>query len=162
MVFRAGEIVGFAVRIEEIGEEFYRTLAASVGNTDVKAAFDLLASEEREHIRIFKRLLDTVEKYEPPFESHSGEYEQYVKAFVQQNIFTKERIGEFKAKKASSEVEALEIGIDVEKDSIIFYNEMRNWVHESEHGVIEEEKRHLTKLVDIKGKVTGLSYRSSK
>ncbi|MDH5362642.1 MAG: rubrerythrin [Aigarchaeota archaeon] len=157
--FKASEIVGFAVRIEENGESFYKTLAQSAENADVRDVLEFLASEERKHIMVFRKLLDAVGEYEPPVESYPGEYESYVKALVDGHIFTKDKVGELMAKKVSSEMEAVEAGISLEKDSIIFYNEMRNYVPKSEHSVIDkvidQEKDHLKRLVNIKTKLGG-------
>ena len=157
--FKASEIVGFAVRIEENGEFFYKALAGLAETADVRAVFEFLASEERKHMMTFKKLLDSVGEYKPPVESYPGEYELYAKALVDEHIFTKEKAGELMAKRASGEMEGIEIGIGLEKDSIIFYEEMRNYVPKSEHRVIhkviDEEKDHLRKLVDMKRKIGG-------
>lgn len=157
--FKASEIIGFAVRIEENGESFYRTVAESVENANVRNVFEVLADEERKHMMTFKKLLDSVGEYKPPVESYPGEYESYVKALVDGHIFTKQKVGKLMAKKISSEMEAVETGIGLEKDSIIFYNEMRNYVPKSEHSVIDnvidQEKDHLKKLINTKKKLGG-------
>lgn len=61
------------------------------------------------------------------------------------------------ANKASSEAEALHIGIIAEKDSILFYSEMRNLVRESDRHIIDaivgEEKAHLRQLSQLKAKL---------
>ena len=59
-----------------------------------------------------------------------------------------------KAEKAPSEIEALDIGIQAEKDSILFYVEMQNLVSPPARkvvsGIIDEEKGHLRQLSELK------------
>ena len=51
-------------------------------------------------------------------------------------------------------LEAIDLGIKFEKDSILFYQEMRQALSEKDRGmldkVIEEEKSHLNKLMEIR------------
>ena len=60
----------------------------------------------------------------------------------------------FRSKKVKDEKHAIELGIGFEKDSILFYHEMENFVPEAERSIIEnllkEEQRHLKKLSLLK------------
>ena len=56
--------------------------------------------------------------------------------------------------RVSSQVEALDIGIQAEKDSILFYTEMQNLVKPADHQVIltiiNQERDHLNQLSQLK------------
>ena len=58
------------------------------------------------------------------------------------------------ARKVNSDAEALQIAMGAEKDSILFYVEVRDLVRRSERKlvgkIIEEEKSHLRQLMEIK------------
>ena len=57
------------------------------------------------------------------------------------------------AGRIKTEKEAIELGIGFEKDSILFYQEMKKFVLTSEQNIIEklleEEKEHLRKLFEL-------------
>ena len=153
-LFEAREIVGVAISIEENGEEFYKQLATVTKNLQVKETFEFLAGEERKHRNSFREIQQRLGEFKPIYESYPGEYLNYVKALAEENIFTKERARQLLAKKFKKSTAALDIAIGLEKDSILFYNEMKNFVSESERKPIDEiigqEKEHLRKLSEIK------------
>jgi len=90
----------------------------------------------------------------------------YVKTLAEENIFTKERAGQLLAKSFKTHTAALDTAIGLEKDSIIFYNEMKSFVPESEHRpineIINQEKEHLRKLSEIKRMGVTVSRHSPK
>ena len=62
------------------------------------------------------------------------------------------------ATQADSDIKALELGISAEKDSILFYYEMRDIMPQRAHPtinkIIAEEKSHLIELSRLKKKLT--------
>jgi len=153
-LFEAREIVAIAIEIEENGEEFYMRIANVMKNRQVKETFEFLAGEERKHRNSFREIQQRLGEFKPIYESYPDEYLNYVKALVEENIFTKERAGQLLANKLKTPTAALDTAIGLEKDSILFYNEMKNFVSESEHKpideIIQQEKEHLRKLSEIK------------
>jgi len=153
-LFEAREIVGLAIKIEENGEEFYTRLASGMKNLQIKETFEFLAGEERKHRSSFREIQQRLGEFKPIYESYPGEYLNYVEALAEENIFTKERAGQLLAKKFKTPTTALDTAIGLEKDSILFYNEMKNFVAEPEHKpineIISQEKEHLRKLSKIK------------
>jgi len=69
-------------------------------------------------------------------------------------VFTKEKKGTEIAQKIKDDKEAIEIGIDAEKDSILFYTEMKKLVPKDGHKTIDkligQEQEHLRKLSELK------------
>ena len=61
------------------------------------------------------------------------------------------------ALKAEGYKEALDVGIGIEKDSILFYSEMKKMIpddkKEAVDNIIAAERRHLDKLTAIKEKI---------
>ncbi|HEU65615.1 MAG TPA: hypothetical protein ENN57_02985 [Chloroflexi bacterium] len=59
-----------------------------------------------------------------------------------------------KAGKVSNEIEAIDIGIQAEKDSILFYMELQNFVKETDRrvvlNIVDEERNHLRQLSELK------------
>ena len=154
-VFAGSEIVEMGIQIEKNGKDFYETLTGKSKNEKAKEIFKYLAGEERKHIATFQKILDTVHKYEPP-ESYAGEYFAYMNALASEYVFTKENKGREIARNTKNDKEAIELGIKFEKDSIIFYEGMKKVVPESQNRVVDaliaQEKNHLCKLFELKGK----------
>jgi len=152
-VFAGREIVEISVQIEKNGMDYYNALIKKTKNMKAKEVFKYLAGEEEKHIIIFKNILDALEKYEPQ-EVVTDEYFAYMNALASEHVFTIKNKGLDMAGKTKSDKEAIRLGIGFEKDSIIFYEGMKNVVPERDKktvdAVIEQEKTHLRKLSEIK------------
>ncbi len=153
--FEASEILEFAIRIEENGGSFYRQMVKKVKRKELKELFNFLADEEVKHRKIFEDMVSSIGKYQPQ-ESYPGEYFAYLRAYADEHIFTKEKIGELMANKIKNEKEAIKFAIDVEIDSILYYLEAKGLVPQKQREtidkVIAEERRHYLKLLEIKKK----------
>lgn len=153
IIFAGSEIVELGVQVEKNGRDFYNTLVRQSKHKDAKERFKYLAGEEEKHIATFQRILDKLEKYEPP-ESYPGEYFAYMNALASDYVFTKKDKGKEIAKNITSDKEAVDMGIGFEKDSILFYEGMRRVVPEYDHKVLDElirqEQNHLRQLSDLK------------
>jgi len=151
--FSASEIIQFTIRIGENGEEFYRLMAEKVDDDFVKDVFNFLANGEVEHRKIFEGILSEIKEYKPT-ESYSGEYFAYLKAYADGHIFTSQNQGKLKASKIDSVNEALDFAIRIEIDSILYYLEAKNFVPQAQKSIIdkiiEEERRHYLKLLEVK------------
>lgn len=151
-LFKVSEIYQFAMRMEENGEKFYRHLSKTMKDRRVKELFTSLADEEIKHKRVFEDLVSKIEKYQPP-ESYPGEYFAYLSAYVDNLIFTQRKL-EKELERIENLSTALEFAIRIELDSILYYQEMKNFISEYEHNllekVIEEERRHFLRLWELK------------
>ena len=152
-VFGGSEIVELGIQIEKNGKAFYDALAGQSKNDKAKTIFTFLSGEEEKHISAFEKILTSVQKYEPP-EAYPGEYFAYMKAMAGDYIFTQKDKGAQAAKKTKSDKEAVGVGIDFEKNSILFYTEMKKVVPEYDRktidALISQEQEHLKKLTDLK------------
>jgi len=154
--FSGSELVNIAIGIERSGIAFYQSLAKAEKHEMARDAYNYLAEMEEKHVETFQSMLGAVSGYKTP-EMYTEEYDLYLKALVDSAVFTDDRVAREMAEKAASSAEAIQIGLAAEKDSILFYSEMRNLVRERDRevvdGIIEEEKSHLRQLSDLKKKL---------
>jgi len=159
MLFSAIEIIDTAVRIEENGEVFYRGFAHTMATGDVKDLFLYLAGEEARHRSQFADLTSSIKKLEismdAPHEEYPEEYYAYLNAFADSHVFTKKDTGGNVAKRFATSNEALEFAIQIELDSVLFYTEMKRFIHNSQWPIVDrianEERGHYLKLTHMIG-----------
>ena len=153
------ELINIAVEIEKRGIAFYDIMATSTENEATRDVFMYLTKMEREHVEIFQGMLDEADKYQPA-ESYAGEYPAYLQALVDTAVFTDDMITSEIATQADSDIEALELAISAEKDSILFYYEMTEIMPQRAQPIVDkivtEEKSHLGQLSEIKKKIAAL------
>jgi rubrerythrin len=151
----AAEALKWAMEIEENGEAFYNTVAARSADPQVKALFEDLAVQERGHYQVFQGMLEKV-KPEPDLSSvgvQYDDYEYYLQAALANALFAGQDKGLTLAKKAQDRETALQAAMGFEKDTLLFFYDLREMVSEAERGaisdVILEEKAHLHRLAKM-------------
>ena len=141
--FDISEIFQFAIGIEENGEKFYRRAAQMTKDAKMKEAFNSLADDETEHKQTFEDMVSNVRKYDPS-EFYPEEYFEYLRAYVNGTIFAE--VQEMPTDTHS----AIKFAIQRELDSILYYQEIKNFVTKDQHDminkIIEEERKHFLKL----------------
>jgi len=156
--FSGSELINIAIGIERRGIAFYDIMTKTTESTAAREVFQHLADMEREHIRLFEGMLDQADKY-PPAESYPGEYAAYLQALIDSAVFTDDLVTSELATQADSDVEAMELAISAEKDSILFYYEMRNIMPRRAQPTVDrilaEEKSHLKELTGLKKQLAG-------
>jgi len=156
ITFSGSELINIAIGIEKRGIAFYDIVAKSTDNAEAGKVFQHLADMEREHIQVFQSMLGEAGKYQPA-ETAAREYADYLQALVNNAVFTDDLITSEMATQADSTIRALELSISAEKDSILFYYEMRDIMpqraHPTMNKIIAEEKSHLQQLSKIKRKL---------
>ena len=152
-IFSGSELIELGIQIEKNGRDFYSTLAGNTKNQRPKEVFTYLSGEEEKHIAVFEKLLESVEEYEPP-ESYPGEYFAYMSALASSYVFTQKGKGREIALDVKGEMEAVDLGIGFEKDSIMFYMEMKKFIPDYDWKIaddlIDQEKSHLVKLMELR------------
>jgi len=159
ITFSGSELINIAIGIEKRGIAFYDTMAKSTENTATRDVFKYLADMERAHIHIFQGMLGEADKYQIP-ETYAGEYAAYLQALVDSAVFTDDTITSEMATQASSDIEAMELAIGAEKDSILFYYEVKEIMPQRAQPtvskIIAEEKSHLRELSELKKKLSAI------
>src|SRR4030042_3467704 len=149
ILISGSELAQIAIGIERSGAAFYDSLAKSARDATALGVYKSLADKEREHIQIFQGVLNQLGDYRPP-DTYTEEYDLYLKALVDSAVFSDDKVAREMAQKAGSDAEAIQIGLGAEKDSILFYSEIRDLVRRPDreviNKVIEEEKSHLRQL----------------
>jgi len=158
-VFTAAEAVNMALRIEQTGEAFYTNVARKVGDPQVKAVLEDLAVQEQRHYNAFMKLSGYVS--EPPSHSQQewDEYAQYLQVAVDNAIFAGPDKALALAESIADPREALRMALGFEKDTLLFYYDLREMMREADRPVvneiIREEKAHVRRLAGLLGGARG-------
>lgn len=156
--FSGSELINIALGIEGRGVAFYDSMADSTKNANAREVFRYLADMERGHLQIFQGMLAEADKFQ--FSETTGEYAVYLQTLVDSAVFSDDLITGKLASGAESDVTALDLSIGAEKDSILFYYEMRDLMPQQAQAtvskIIAEEKSHLRQLSELKKKLAGL------
>ncbi len=157
--FSGSELINIAIGIERLGIAFYDIMTKSTENAATRDTFQYLADMERQHIQIFQDMLREADKYQPS-ETYTGEHNAYLQALVDSAVFTDEMVTSEMATQADSDIEAIELAIGAEKDSILFYYEMKDIMPRralsTVNKIVAEEKSHLRQLSELGKKLTAI------
>jgi len=142
-----------AVEMERRGVEFYRRAARLTKSAQVVALLEELAAEEEQHQRDFARLMaeQSEGRYTEAAACYSAETSAYLSAIAAEVVFPGGlmqvgRLGGFDSLSA-----ILTTAIDSEKNSILFYGELRDLTgdpgaRDAFSQIITQEKVHLARL----------------
>ena len=153
----AVEIVEIAIQAERQGAAFYERLATTADSERVRAECQRLVGMEREHEKAFQRLLGqqdvqrALSSLQP--DQLSDEYQQYLSALVDSNMLPDEETAQQLAEEAESEVEAINIALQMEKNAILFYQELQNLLGTGAgilQTILDEERSHVYELNELK------------
>ena len=152
--FNADEIFEMAEQIERNGMRFYREIAEASPEGDVRNLFLQFTEMEKAHEKVFKSMraeLSDIDKKSTVFDPE-GESAQYLRALVDLRVYD-ENAGEgFTFSEDMAEEEklkrALRAAINLEKESIVFYQGIKDFVPESLgrnkiNDIIKEEMKHI-------------------
>ncbi len=138
------ELLGVALKIEGSGYQFYTTLAnRSTGKN--KELFKSLAEQERDHMKTFEKIV-AQSKEKSGSQPLNEEAVGYLKIFAETSIFP-----EIEQDVPTDFKEALQIALDVEKDSVVFYEELEKYAPQKEtiERIVEEEKKHFKDILKM-------------
>jgi rubrerythrin len=146
------EAFDVALNLEEEGFRFYETCAAKSKNDESRHIFLQLASDEHEHFDIFEKLQGELGATAKQVVGNNEEVRAYLANLVQPGVFYDIKHIPRESIAALNEYEVVHIGIQTEKDSILFYTEA--W-HNSTNSkgkkafkkILLEERRHLDILI---------------
>ncbi|MDD5195241.1 MAG: ferritin family protein [Candidatus Omnitrophica bacterium] len=152
-IFNPQEILRIATKVEENGKMLYQNLEKKTKDKALQQTWKYLKEQEEIHRQIFQKMLDKAGDYIVD-EFNPGEYGAYVTAIASEYIFTQELIAKKINESFASDLEAVEFGIYIEKESILTYSALREYMLTEKQAVldnvIEEERRHLVKLTSIR------------
>jgi rubrerythrin len=149
-VFTAAEALNMALRAEQNGEAFYTAAAGKAKDPQVKALLEDLAAQERKHYRMFQKLAKGVGDA-PVFSAPEWEeYNAYLQSALDNALFSGPNKALAAAEGLEDERDALRMALGFEKDTMLFYYDLRGMVGEADRKVVDEiireEKRHAQRL----------------
>ena len=146
------EILEFAVYIEARGYEFYVGAMKKFSDPRATVFFQYLADEEFKHEKLFRKLLGQegdVKKGEP-----DAEYQAYMREFIKAHQLGDREAIHAKLDRLSTLGEILDLAMGFEKDSIVFFSELKDFYAKGKTAAIEkvihDEMGHLRKIFQMK------------
>ena len=146
------DVLEIAVRIERQGMEMYRRFYEEAEAPQAKSVFSLLAAEEERHAGTFRTMLEKKADYTPRYD-YPGEYGLFLNEMASSIL----KPAETRGPGAADLNDALKRGVELEKDTILFYLEIKQEGHlEPDEAqiiqqLIDEERSHWKKLLALKG-----------
>lgn len=151
-IFEVAEMIQMAIKDEETGVAFYNAIAEKSGNQKIKTKLMGIAEQEKVHAARFKDMLGSVKEAKVR-EEYKGQYSDYIKALMENRAFPDMATAVKKAKDAPA-AECIGIALRLEKDAILFYEEMLKFVPNTNtnyiNDIMNEERNHLTELMELK------------
>jgi rubrerythrin len=149
-IFQVNEVLNIALEIEKRGEQFYKDMAGKVGDPKVREALLFLAGEEVKHQNIFSHMLSRMRFMEIPPGSSESDYWAYVNDLIDSHFLFDSPVAKKLISSVSTDEEVLHLAMGFEKESILFFTEMKSLVPAEEakavEACIQEERKHLRKL----------------
>jgi len=153
ITFNAFEIFEMAEQIERNGAKFYRKSAEIVPDSRLqRTLLDLAAMEDR-HEKIFAGMKAEIspEQRVPAAYDPENEASLYLQAMADGHVFDVNKDISLQLSEKSSVEEILKMAIQIEKDSIIFYIGLKDFVpadagKEKVDDIIDEERGHIVVL----------------
>jgi len=153
LTFNAGEILQMAVQIERNGQKFYKKAAGIVKSPKTSQFLLDLAEMEKKHEQIFSDMKNELKESEKQVTIFDPDNEAvlYLQAMADGHVFDPGLDISEKLSGQESLEQIFTMAIQVEKDSIVFYIGLKDYVGDSEgkekvEKVIEEEKGHIVVL----------------
>ena len=148
--FNSVEVIEMAKDIEKRGLDFYKKQAKKTEDSELKNLLLKLAEDEQDHYDTFSKMLDKAKELTDTDSDYvyGEDVSAYLRALIEFTVFPSEEEVE---DKIHSIEDILELAINAEKDSILFYREMMEYNNEDTNKIlkrlVDEEKQHLLDLV---------------
>ncbi|MCX5684934.1 MAG: ferritin family protein [Planctomycetota bacterium] len=153
MFFNEIEAVRIAQNMEKNGLAFYQRAAAKTGDAKVRAIFQKLIEDEKNHLKTFEELETTLvarrtADAEPEDDKQLG---AYIDRLLQTQVFCEKCAAPGMLDKAHDDCSALSVSLQAERDAIVFYLEMLGFVDSKEakeafEWILKEERQHLVTI----------------
>jgi len=148
-LFKATEIVEMAIQEEKKGVAYYEAFAEKTSDPVVKEFALRMAEEERRHEQEFTEMRNQLGAHVAS-ETYGGEYLAYVQALVSDRFLPDEDAALESVKSAADDREVVVTALRFEKETLLFFSEMKQFVP-SRHAevigtLIDEERKHVADL----------------
>lgn len=151
------EVFEMALQIEQMGYDFYKTMAHNATNVRLREGYNLLAEQEKKHLDRFEQLRDSIEKIDIDSLDNWDEVSLYFKALIDTKVLPTSPEKNSLVQELKDEIGAIHISISFEKDTILFWQELNRWLNPEDQKIIEQlieqEKSHILKLLQMKKEI---------
>ncbi len=160
-MFSVMEVFDLAIQIEKNGEQYYRDAMKKISNPSLRSMLEWLADEEQKHQGWFFERKERLETKEDELELAEMSRSILQGILGDQSFSLKEAdLSEINGEEA-----LIQLAIEFEKDSILFYEMIGSFIEDSEISekldeIIAEENRHIEFLEDFQD--TGGTSRETK
>jgi len=145
-LFHINDIVKFAIEKEEESYELYSKLFQESKDTQLKALFQKLASEEQKHKSFYEFLMTVVKSSSVGDAKEPEDFKNYMQELISSSRSTPP----VSTVNLSNMEAAIQYAIAREKDSILFYTGLKQYLPEKERAsvneIIKEEAKHVAIL----------------
>ncbi len=153
VTFDASDILEIAVEIERNGQKFYKKAAGIVKDSKTKQFLTELADMEKEHEETFRKMMEDLPENETKVLDPDNEASRYLQAMADGNIFDVKKDLSMMLEGRESAEQIFKIAIQAEKDSIIYYIGLEDFMVDEEDKrkvdkIIEEERSHIMALYE--------------
>ena len=139
-------VLDLAVWLEKHGRTFYEKAARDTTNTDLRELFESLAAEEGKHCAMYTDLYELYTGKSAEGDELLGEYGKFIQLLIGEISAALDFAG------VQSEDELLSRALQFEKNTLLFFNEVRPLFRGKAGTIIEavcrEEKRHIEQLIE--------------
>jgi rubrerythrin len=150
-MFTVNDICDIAIQIERNGERIYRAAARNSADLQVTQLFNWMADEEMRHAQWFQGL-SLPSPVPPGHEEVEAMGRSLLREIMKNQPFSLESS---RIQSVSDAAAILELSIEFEEDTIVFYKMLRSFIDDAETGerldrVIAEEQGHVRQLESLK------------
>jgi rubrerythrin len=157
-IFTAAEVIDMGIEKEKKRRDFYGYVADKFDDRQMKDLFGRLRDWEDAHIKKFTEIRNSTQTYEIGG-SYEGEFGVYIRSVVDDMLY-KQVSKEWFANNIKEPLSAIRYGMGFEKDAILFFSELLTYMmpphKEKVAELVEEEKKHLIYLSELKKKYESL------
>lgn len=154
--YSVAEIVKLGIEIEKNGNAFYAALTENAQRDDIATLFRFLAEQEKQHVSVFKKILESVEAGQPQ-EIYPDDYFAYMHDLASEHVFLEPDKGQVLAERITDDKEAITLALMFEESSIRFFENMKKGFSKNDKEVvnklIEQEKEHIQKIKSIEATI---------
>jgi rubrerythrin len=151
--FDIQELLQVAVVEEQSGVSFYRKFSERTKDPELKELFSWLSEQEEYHRERFQGMAANLELPETG-EQYPDEYVDYLEALAAEGGSSE---AHRKIDQVGSDVEALDLAIQFERDQLWIQKEMGNLLGSNHQSIIDqiiqEEQNHLVRLSQARRKI---------
>jgi len=147
-MFSIREIIDMAIQLEKNAETFYRAAVAKMSTPSLEPVLICLANEERDHSQWFEKLRRVAQ------EAEAGGQGQEISSEALRSLVGDQKfsLAEVDLANIESVKELIELAVEHEKDTIIFYQMLQSFIDDPEtikelDEIIAEEEQHIKVLI---------------